>query len=148
MDGGWRVFHGDMSMGGLITFFLLANQFFAPISVIGNQYNQALTAMAGAERVFRLIDVKPDWEDDPAATALPLVRGTGARVEFRGVTFGYNLASLGLQPGDVIRSVNGQAVTSEADLARVYQQSANADSVQAEVVRGGQTFPVQVPLKR
>ena len=61
---------------------------------------------------------------------------------------GSMLASLGLQPGDVIRSVNGQAVTSEADLARVYQQSANADSVQAEVVRGGQTFPVQVPLKR
>ena len=92
MFGGWRVFHGDMSIGGLITFFLLANQFFAPISVIGNQYNQALTAMAGAERVFRLIDVKPDWKDDSAATALPLVRGTGARVEFRGVTFGYNPA--------------------------------------------------------
>ena len=92
MFGGWRVFHGDMSMGGLITFFLLANQFFAPISVIGNQYNQALTAMAGAERVFRLIDVKPDWEDDSATTVLPLVRGTGARVEFRGVTFGYNPA--------------------------------------------------------
>lgn len=68
--GGWRVFHGDMAIGGLITFFLLANQFFAPISIIGSQYNQALTAMAGAERVFRLIDLKPDWEDDPAATAL------------------------------------------------------------------------------
>ncbi len=70
MFGGWRVFNGDMTMGGLITFFLLANQFFAPISIIGNQYNQALIAMAGAERVFRLIDVKPDWEDDPAATEL------------------------------------------------------------------------------
>lgn len=92
MFGGWRVFHGDMSMGGLITFFLLANQFFAPISVIGNQYNQALTAMAGAERVFRLIDVKPDWADDPAATALPAPRGTGAKVEFRSVTFGYDPA--------------------------------------------------------
>lgn len=69
--GGWRVFHGDMTVGGLITFFLLANQFFQPIATIGNQYNQALVAMAGAERVFRLIDVKPEWEDDPAATALP-----------------------------------------------------------------------------
>ena len=77
MFGGWRVFHGQMEVGGLITFFVLANQFFAPISIIGNQYNQALIAMAGAERVFRLIDVKPDWEDDPAATALPDPRGTG-----------------------------------------------------------------------
>jgi len=120
MFGGWRVFHGDMSMGGLITFFLLANQFFAPISIIGNQYNQALTAMAGAERVFRLIDVKPDWEDDAAAVALPDPRNAGGsdaprpvgstegqngarsapstsppagmRVEFRSVTFGYDPA--------------------------------------------------------
>jgi len=76
MFGGWRVFHGDMTMGGLITFFLLANQFFAPISIIGNQYNQALVAMAGAERVFRLIDLKPDWEDDPAATPLRDPRAT------------------------------------------------------------------------
>ena len=97
--GGWRVFQGDMSMGGLITFFLLANQFFAPIAIIGNQYNQALLAMAGAERVFRLIDVPPDWTDDPAATALPDPRVSqvggvsvfpGAQVEFRHLKFGYD----------------------------------------------------------
>jgi ATP-binding cassette subfamily B protein len=102
--GGWRVFHDAMGMGDLITFFLLANQFFAPIAIIGNQYNQALVAMAGAERVFRLIDTKPDWEDAPEATDLPDPRtgaaaaagaeraAAGLRVEFRGVTFGYDPA--------------------------------------------------------
>jgi ATP-binding cassette subfamily B protein len=112
MFGGWRVFHGDMSMGGLITFFLLANQFFAPISIIGNQYNQALIAMAGAERVFRLIDVKPDWEDDPAATVLPAASGTGATVVFRSVTFGYDPAkpvlhdvSFTAEPGQTVALV-------------------------------------------
>ena len=70
MFGGWRVFNGEMDLGALITFFLLANQFFAPISIIGNQYNQALVAMASAERVFRLIDAKPDWEDAPDARPL------------------------------------------------------------------------------
>jgi ATP-binding cassette, subfamily B, bacterial len=70
MFGGWRVFNGHMGVGDLITFFLLANQFFAPIAIIGNQYNQALIAMAGAERVFKLIDAKPDWEDAPDASAL------------------------------------------------------------------------------
>jgi ATP-binding cassette, subfamily B, bacterial len=70
MFGGWRVYHGHMDVGALITFFLLANQFFAPIAVIGNQYNQALVAMAGAERVFRLIDTKPDWEDEEKAEPL------------------------------------------------------------------------------
>ncbi len=71
MFGGWRVFHGEMGVGDLITFFLLSNQFFAPIAVIGNQYNQALVAMAGAERVFRLIDAKPDWADAADAHDLP-----------------------------------------------------------------------------
>jgi len=122
MFGGWRVFHGDMTMGALITFFLLANQFFAPISIIGNQYNQALIAMAGAERVFRLIDLTPDWEDDPQATALPDTQGVatgvsptervGARVEFREVTFGYDPAkpvlhdvSFTAEPGQTIALV-------------------------------------------
>jgi ATP-binding cassette subfamily B protein len=93
MFGGWRVFHHQMEVGDLITFFLLANQFFAPIAIIGNQYNQALVAMAGAERVFRLIDTPPDWVDDAQAT--PFVghpeRG-GVRVEFRDITFGYDPA--------------------------------------------------------
>lgn len=102
MFGGWRVFHGDMGVGDLITFFLLANQFFSPIAIIGNQYNQALVAMAGAERVFRLIDTKPDWEDAPDAKALPDPRplrdgdkdssARGMRVEFKAVSFGYDPA--------------------------------------------------------
>jgi ABC-type multidrug transport system fused ATPase/permease subunit len=117
MVGGWRTFHDLMTMAELIQFFFLANLFFSPIAALGNQYNQALIAMAGAERVFRLIDVKPDWEDDPAATNLPDPRqadgpgasrpadlasgasgprkvapGQGVRVEFRDVTFGYDPA--------------------------------------------------------
>jgi ATP-binding cassette subfamily B protein len=102
--GGWRVFHGDMEIGSLITFFLLANQFFAPISIIGNQYNQALIAMAGAERIFRLVDVKPDWEDAPTATALPDPRavrspqGTSARGQVPGVGETPGTLPLALRP--------------------------------------------------
>lgn len=94
MVGGWRTFHDLMTMADLIQFFFLANLFFSPIATLGNQYNQALIAMAGAERVFRLIDLKPDWEDDPAATDLPVPPppATGVRVDFRGVTFGYDPA--------------------------------------------------------
>jgi ATP-binding cassette subfamily B protein len=81
MFGGWRTFHGDMTMAGLIQFFFLANLFFSPIAVIGNQYNQALVAMAGAERVFRLIDTPPDWEDAPDAADLPDPRRRGSESE-------------------------------------------------------------------
>ncbi|HVV70555.1 MAG TPA: ABC transporter ATP-binding protein, partial [Verrucomicrobiae bacterium] len=81
--------HGwlHMEVGDLVMFFFLANFFFDPVQVIGNQYNQALSAMAGAERFFRLIDHKPEWTDSPGAKALPRLRG---RVEFRGVSFAYD----------------------------------------------------------
>ncbi len=121
MFGGWRVYQGDMDVGALITFFLLANQFFAPIAIIGNQYNQALVAMAGAERVFNLIDAKPDWEDAPDAQPLPAGPGgpragagpaAGMHVEFRDVSFGYDPACLVLhgvsftaRPGETVALV-------------------------------------------
>lgn len=94
MLGGWQVLDGRMELGVLITFFLFANQFFAPIQVLGNLYNQGLVAMAGAERVFHLLDTKPDWQDAADAVDLPDPRANGttagARVEFNGVYFGYN----------------------------------------------------------
>jgi len=98
MFGGWRALHGDMSMQALIQFFFLSNLFFSPVATLGNQYNDALVAMAGAERVFRLIDAKPDWEDDVNALDLPDPRtgissaegSAGARVELRNLSFGYN----------------------------------------------------------
>jgi ATP-binding cassette subfamily B protein len=93
--GGWRVLHQGGDVGVLIKFFLLANQFFAPIQVLGNQYTQALIAMAGAERVFRLLDMKPDWEDAPDAEDLPRPAvATGAQIEFRNVSFGYDVGRL------------------------------------------------------
>jgi ATP-binding cassette, subfamily B, bacterial len=81
--------HGWMHMevGDLVMFFFLANFFFDPVQVIGNQYNQALSAMAGAERYFRLIDLEPEWQDAPAAKPLPPIRG---RVEFEDVGFEYD----------------------------------------------------------
>jgi ATP-binding cassette subfamily B protein len=80
--------HGSMHMevGDLVMFFFLANFFFDPVQVIGNQYNQALSAMAGAERYFRLIDLEPEWQDAPTAKALPPIQG---RVEFQDVHFEY-----------------------------------------------------------
>jgi ATP-binding cassette, subfamily B, bacterial len=130
--GGWRVFHGTLQADDLIMFFLLANIFFSPITVIGNQYNQGLLAMAGAERIFRLIDTPPDWEDAPGAAALPDPRAgrsgagaSGARIEFRGVSFGYDPSRLVLhdinftaEPGKTVALVGhtGSGKTSVVNL--------------------------------
>jgi ATP-binding cassette subfamily B protein len=75
-----------MEVGDLVMFFFLANLFFDPVQVIGNQLNQAMMAMAGAERLFRLLDQEPEWRDAADATVLPVIQG---RVEFQAVHFEY-----------------------------------------------------------
>jgi ATP-binding cassette subfamily B protein len=109
--GGYRVLSPEINMpvANLVYFFFLANSFFSPIQILGNQYNQALTAMAGAERVFALLDRQPEWTDIENAATLPPVIG---HVELRNVTFGYDPErpvlheiSLIAQPGETIALV-------------------------------------------
>jgi len=69
-----------------VVFALLMPQCFNPIATIGRQYNDALTAMAGAERVFGLLDTEPEKLDADDAQPLPPIEG---RVELDDVTFGY-----------------------------------------------------------
>ncbi len=80
--------HGwlHMEVGDLVMFFFLANLFFDPVQAIGNQLNQALMAMAGAERLFRMLDQAPEWQDAADARPLPSIQG---RVEFQSVNFEY-----------------------------------------------------------
>lgn len=100
--GGQRVLDPEIGtpIGSIVQFFFLANLFFEPVRVIGTQYTQALTAMVGAERVFRLLDTPPEWSDPPDAEELPRPAGPyveaseasaagGARVEFRDLSFAY-----------------------------------------------------------
>ncbi len=72
--------------GNLFLFFAMSNLFFEPFRVLGAQYNAALTAMAGAERVFSLLDTQPDFIDPPDAIELPPIQG---RVAFDNVQFSY-----------------------------------------------------------
>ena len=86
--GGYRVLNPDIAMpvGNLIQFFFLANILFQPIQALGEQYNAALTAMAGAERIRELLNTEPDWDDAADAVA---PQGAAGRVEFRDVEFEY-----------------------------------------------------------
>ncbi len=84
--GGYRALGGQTELQALIQFLFLSTAFFAAIPMIGRQYNQSLTAMAGAERVFKLLDTEPDWTDDPRAHALPPVAGA---VAFEQLVFEY-----------------------------------------------------------
>jgi ATP-binding cassette subfamily B protein len=107
--GGYQALTGRVNLEALIQFFFLANLFFNPLPVLATQYNQALAAMAGAERVFRLLDTPPEWQDEPTARTLP---GIAGRVELRNVSFAYepgkavlHEVSLLAEPGQTVAIV-------------------------------------------
>ncbi|HCE44882.1 MAG TPA: ABC transporter ATP-binding protein [Lentisphaeria bacterium] len=107
--GGSRVLGHDMTLASFIQFFFLSGMFFSPIQTLAGQYNQALTAMAGAERLFKFLDSKPDWQDPETVTNLDKIDG---KVEFKDVTFAYKpdrnvLANINFtaEPGQTIALV-------------------------------------------
>jgi ATP-binding cassette subfamily B protein len=96
--------------------------------VLGNFHNTMLMAMAGAERVFNLLDTEPDVHDLPDARPLGRIEG---HVKFEFVTFGYDPArpvlhdvSFEARPGEMFALVGatGSGKTSIVSLiARFYQ---------------------------
>ena len=75
-----------VAVGDLVAFFFLSNIFFGPINLLGNMFTEIGSAMAGADRLFRLLDTPPEHDDAPDATDPGEL---GGRVELRGVTFSY-----------------------------------------------------------
>jgi ATP-binding cassette subfamily B protein len=107
--GGYQALQHEVKLEALIQFFFLSNALFAAIPNIGNQYNQALTAMAGAERVFALLDTPIEWQDPANAVPVPDLRGA---VEFSEVSFEYQAGrpvlrdvSFRAEPGQTIALV-------------------------------------------
>ena len=76
-------------VGAVVAASLYWDWFMNPITTFGQWYNMLLQAMAGAERVFSLLDQTPDVQDEPNAVPLPPIVG---RVRFEHVTFGYDPA--------------------------------------------------------
>lgn len=78
---------GNITPGLLVAFSGYVSMFWQPIMNISNFYNQLVTNMAGAERIFEILDIEPDIKDRPDAKPLPEIKGD---VSFRNVTFGYD----------------------------------------------------------
>ncbi len=76
-----------LDIGGLTVFVNYSRQFSRPINEISNQINVVMSALAGAERVFAVMDEKPETADDSNKVKLQSVRGD---VVVENVTFGYN----------------------------------------------------------
>jgi ATP-binding cassette subfamily B multidrug efflux pump len=84
--GGWMTLQGWATVGTIAAFYSYSRKFAAPLRQLGNLYNQIQSALAGAERVFEMIDQQPELTDAPDAVALDHVAG---EVVFDHVDFCY-----------------------------------------------------------
>jgi len=84
--GGTKVIQGAITIGTLVAFLNYLGRFFGPIQELTNIYNVLQSAMAGAERVFGILDIEPKIKDAPDAIDVDFVEG---RIDFEHVYFGY-----------------------------------------------------------
>lgn len=100
---------GEITVGLLAAFTSYIALFWGPIMNLSNLYNQLITNVAGAERIFEIMDIEPDIKDASKAKALPAIKG---EVEFKNLTFGYDEnvkvlehVNFKIQPGETIALV-------------------------------------------
>ena len=86
--GGQVVLSGIATIGLLVAFIQYTDLVFQPIRQLADSYNLLQSAMASAERIFRVLDTEATVNDQAAPRALPQpVRGD---IEFKNVVFGYH----------------------------------------------------------
>ena len=84
--GGYLALHNQVTVGVVVAFLTYVQQFFRPIQQLSTFYTTAQASLAAAERIFDLVDTKPDIVDVPGGQVLPPVEG---RVVFDHVSFSY-----------------------------------------------------------
>jgi ATP-binding cassette subfamily B protein len=103
--GGSQVLGGTAQLGTLVAFLFWSRRMFQPIQDLSEKYTVLQSAMASAERIFKLLDEPVSITSSPRPRSLPAEAG---RVEFRDVWFAYNHqdwvlrdVSFVIDPGDM-----------------------------------------------
>ncbi|MGI8423701.1 MAG: ABC transporter transmembrane domain-containing protein [Chloroflexota bacterium] len=104
--GGQAVIAGEMTLGGIVAFVGYLWLLYGPLQWFNNIYQWMSRALAGAERIFEVIDTPTERYDDENTVHIERIRG---EVDFRDVTFGYDKAkpvlkdvTLRIEPGEMI----------------------------------------------
>lgn len=140
--GGFQVLDGVMSIGILMSFLLYVQRFFDPVLELSMQYTELQRAMASGARIFELLDVAPDIQDQAGAIELPPARG---EINFQHVSFGYEPdkdvlhdINLTVRPGETV-AIAGQTGSGKSSLvsltARFYEVEKGAVTVDGYDVR-------------
>ena len=143
--GGWMTLQGLATVGTIAAFYTYSRQFANPLRQLGNLYNQLQSALAGAERVFDLLDERPELADAPNATVMDDIAG---EVVFDHVDFAYvedvpviKDMSLWAEPGQTIALVGptGAGKTTMVNLlTRFYDIDGGAITIDGHDIRGVQ----------
>ncbi|MFN2196840.1 MAG: ABC transporter ATP-binding protein, partial [Anaerolineales bacterium] len=138
----WLALKGLATVGMIATFISYGRRFIQPLRRLANIYNDIQAALAGAERVFEIIDTPPELDDAAGAVALEKIRG---EVTFEHVRFGYlpdvpviKDMSQAVAPGQAVALVGptGAGKTTLVNLlARFYDVDSGAIRVDGQDIR-------------
>ena len=112
--GGQEVLQGRATVGDLVAFLFYAAMLTGPLGSFAGLYGQVQAALGATERVFELLDARPEIVEDPQAQPLPPLQG---HVVFDDVSFDYDPrqpvlshVSLEARPGEVVALVGPSGV--------------------------------------
>ena len=139
--GGWLAVQGMATVGTIASFITYSRQFGRPLNELANLYGSIQSAIAGAERVFAVIDETPETD---AADARPAMQIKGA-VVFDNVSFSYEpnvpvllQVSLRAEPGQMVALVGptGAGKTTIVNLlTRFYDVASGRITIDGQDIR-------------
>jgi len=120
--GGDQAITGAITAGTIVAFIAALANLFEPIQQLSQLYTTYQAGMAALEKIFQLLDEKPDLSDRPDALVLPRIRG---EIDFEDVSFAY------------------RSRTSAAAKAAAPDSSSGADSDGARLAEAPPTFALE-----
>lgn len=107
--GGYLLIQGEITIGILVAFLAYLSRFFEPIATLTSLYNTIQSALAASERIFDIIDTKPEVIDEKDSKDQFVIKG---EIAFQNVTFGYDQQipvlhniSFRVKPGETVAIV-------------------------------------------